>query len=97
MECRWRKLQNYYTHMKPHHKSHVAVEWAFPLLIVEVLTYSHSLGCRFDIAFYDEEIDEQTVKEVIYPCCNYLGAGEPRPLKEFLWRFPEWKNMITNA
>ena len=86
-----------YTHMKPHHKNQAAVEWQLPLLTIQVLTIGHSLGCRFDMAFYDEEIDEQDVKEIIYPCCYYFGAGKPRPLKEFLLRFLAWKNTITNA
>lgn len=78
--------------MRPYHRMHGLTEWIFPLLSIEVMSPCASLGRRFDLAFYDEEIDDQIVQEVIWLCCN---SSRPRPLKEFLWRFPTWRNMTT--
>ena len=83
-----------YTHMPPRHRMRGLTEWVFPLLSIEIRLPLSVRGCKYDIGFYDEGIDEDIVNDVIYPCCFCYGAGKPRPLKEFLWRFPEWKNMI---
>lgn len=77
--------------MQPYHRMRGMTEWIFPLLSIEIIPSSVSRGRKFDIAFYDEEIEDQIVQEVIRPCCN---GSRPRPLKEFLWRFPAWRNTI---
>ena len=85
-----------YTHMPPYHRMRGLTEWIFPLLSIEIMLASHSRGQRFDIAFYDEQLDEDIVNNIIWPCCNVLGC-RPQPLKTFLWRFHSWRNTTTDA
>lgn len=58
------------------------VEFYFDTLIFTVSTIYRIRGYRFDLCFYDENIDKTLLQEIIMPNCR----GCARPLKEFIWR-----------
>ena len=82
--------------MPPRYHVKGLTEWVFPLLSIKIMLASHLRGYRFDIGFYDEQLDEDIVNSIIWPCCNGLGC-KPQSLKTFLWRFPSWRNTTTDA
>ena len=57
-------------------------EWHLPLLDLDILVACQVRGYRFDLIYYDEEIDATIIEDIFYSCCG----GRPRPLKELLWR-----------
>lgn len=58
------------------------VEFTFDALVLTVSTVYKIRGYRFDLCFYDENIDKTLLQEIIMPNCR----GCARLLKEFIWR-----------
>ena len=58
------------------------VEFYFDTLILTISTVYKIRGYKFDICFYDEDIDNTLFQEIILPSCR----GYAKPLKEFMWR-----------
>lgn len=73
-----------YIHCPPYNKLKGMAWFKLPLLEIAILIgSSHARGYKFDVLYYDEQIDETLLYEVLYPCCP---CGKPQPLERLLNR-----------
>lgn len=66
----------------PQHRMKGCTEFISDILRLTILTISRVRGYRFDMCFYDEDIDNTLFQEIILPNCR----GCVKPLQEFMWR-----------
>lgn len=71
-----------YVHCPPYRKLKGMVLFRLPLIEITILIgNSNARGYKYDILYYDTQIDDTLLHEILYPCCPY---GRPLPLRVFL-------------
>lgn len=68
--------------LTPQYRMKGCIEFIFDVLILTILTVSRVRGYRFDMCFYDKDIDSTLFQEIILPNCR----GCAKPLQELIWR-----------
>lgn len=71
-----------YTHQRPIFQRKEIIAFYFPLLIIDIMTISQVRGRKFHLTFYEKNISEEEICEIIAPCSPY---ARPRPLEDILW------------
>lgn len=71
-----------YTHQRPLFQRKGMTVFCFPLLTIDIITISQARGHRFHLTFYEKDISEEEIYEIIAPCSP---QARPRPLEDILW------------
>lgn len=66
----------------PRRRTKGFTEFISDLLQLVIITQRQMRGYRFDLCFYNEEIDDELFQTVVRPSCR----GCARPLEELKWR-----------
>lgn len=85
LEALYELIYEYCGELPTYYSKNYIEWWNSPLFSIEIILATSARGRRYDLLYYDENINEEIVNEVLYPCCN-LSNSRPTPLSRLLMR-----------